>query len=78
MFTLYYISILPGNISKSDVGVLQTSKIERVGTVFNGLRLLTIVTKCSILDICGSPGYYVTARLLHDCRQCFCWGQTEI
>ena len=78
MFTLYYISILPENISKSDVGVPQTSKIERFGTVFNGLKLLTIVVKCSILDICGSPGYYVTARPLHGCRQCFCCRQTKI
>ena len=36
---------------------LQTTAMESVGLISNGILLLTIVAKFSILVVCGAPGY---------------------
>ena len=53
-------------------GPPKTSKMEHHATIVNGQKLLTTVTKLSIFDICGKPGY---ALRVCACNICTHWIQ---
>ena len=42
------------NVSEADLGLLQTSKMERFVIIVNGWKPLTIITKRSILDVAAA------------------------